>query len=751
MAEPGVPNSFNLAIQPHTLLDASNYKRELRSFRASSLQFKMPLTYTPLDPTRSEIRLLELLHSTTSINPIRCRIHTVSLKDILRYNAVSYVWGDRSNPLKITVDDSEVLVTQNLFYALKSLVRYVQPLSKLGDAFYLWVDAICIDQNNMEEKATQVPLMRDIYETAFAVFAFVGSTNTKITTTMEALEEIRPLVEASIGDHTLGFDWMEECPQLWTSDDGLQNEFWDGLEQFLTLEYWSRVWILQEVVLASHLFFIATNNGSTVVMSFDALEIWNHFISMVEGGSLQRPKVFPEKLWALVTRQYRSGGVLSCVFSIRAYRERLVNDTEASRLKMTNLNVFNVVTANVHATNPKDEIYGLLGVMDLDIEIDYSDSLTVRTIYTRFAELCFAAGRGSSLLSSAGIGWNENYINPFNLPSWVPDRHTQGYGPESVVLMAYFGVFSANAGMDTSLWTVTPNGSLLVPGCVCEIVQHHVFQPTTKPSDQAVASFEFCARFTRSRNAKPGKSRMTPLQMLFRTLLRDLCPINQEFRDSANRVRLYSERVPPAELLQYARTFLYCVTYFNDNADEELNLEQAVERIQQLGYDPKSESFVEFLLKQFLPQAKIRAEAFYTTPEGERVPLSSIGGSVAGDNSKSVTESEETISRNLSQLRLALGTYSFASNLESLSCIGDSVVNFGLVELSDGRPALVPPESAIGDYICALNPCEYPVVLRRHGSSYKHIGACFVIGLMDGEAVSIVDAGKTGVQQFEII
>ncbi|OCK75956.1 HET-domain-containing protein, partial [Lepidopterella palustris CBS 459.81] len=134
----------------------------------------MPLTYTPLDPTRSEIRLLELLHPTTGTNPIRCRIHTVSLKDILRYNAVSYVWGDRSNPLKITVDDSEVLVTQNLFYALKSLVKYVQPLSELGDAFYLWVDAICIDQNNMEEKATQIPLMRDIYETAFAAFAFMG-------------------------------------------------------------------------------------------------------------------------------------------------------------------------------------------------------------------------------------------------------------------------------------------------------------------------------------------------------------------------------------------------------------------------------------------------------------------------------------------------------------------------------------------------------------------------------------------------
>jgi hypothetical protein len=44
------------------------------------------------------------------------------------------------------------------------------------------------------------------------------------------------------------------------------------------------------------------------------------------------------------------------------------------KMNMTNLAVFNLIAKHLHATNPKDQIYGLLSIMDLIIEIDYSDS-----------------------------------------------------------------------------------------------------------------------------------------------------------------------------------------------------------------------------------------------------------------------------------------------------------------------------------------------------------------------------------------
>jgi hypothetical protein len=212
------------------------------------------------------------------------------------------------------------------------------------------------------------------------------------------------------------------------------------------------------------------------------------------------------------------------------------------KMKMKNLAVFNLIAKHLHATNPKDQIYELLGIMGLIVEIDYSDSMSVRALYSTFAELRFAAGNGSSILSTPGVGWNAIYINPFNLPLWVPDWYTPGYGPKSPILINWFGVYSANAGMRTSSSTVVSNGTLLARGCVCEMVQHHVFRRTTANiSDPIAAAFKFCVQFIRSRASKLSGFRTTLLQMLFRTLLLDLCPINLNLRDSAKAIRLYSD------------------------------------------------------------------------------------------------------------------------------------------------------------------------------------------------------------------
>jgi hypothetical protein len=132
-----------------------------------------------------------------------------------------------------------------------------------------------------------------MHESAFAVLAFMGSSDTMVTVTMQTLEEILPQVEASIGNHAPGLDWMEQYPTLWTSENDLKIDFWNGLVQFLSLEYWSRIWIFQEMVLAPYLFFIITNNGTATVLFFGALEKWCSLIDLVADGSLQRPQLSP--------------------------------------------------------------------------------------------------------------------------------------------------------------------------------------------------------------------------------------------------------------------------------------------------------------------------------------------------------------------------------------------------------------------------------------------------------------------------
>jgi hypothetical protein len=84
----------------------------------------------------------ELIHGDLDQNP--------------EYSALSYVWGDGTARTKIEYNGCEAEVTKNLAEALQHLRH--EPESR-----YLWVDALCINQDNVEEKGHQVALMKDIY------------------------------------------------------------------------------------------------------------------------------------------------------------------------------------------------------------------------------------------------------------------------------------------------------------------------------------------------------------------------------------------------------------------------------------------------------------------------------------------------------------------------------------------------------------------------------------------------------------
>lgn len=111
--------------------------------------------YTTLKNHQWEIRILVLLPGEWH-DPITCHVKTVSLHDKPEFDAISYVWGDEKDRQLIHVNNHDMLVTTNLYLALRRLRKSSKP-------YNLWVDAICIDQSNIHEKNHQVSLMGDIY------------------------------------------------------------------------------------------------------------------------------------------------------------------------------------------------------------------------------------------------------------------------------------------------------------------------------------------------------------------------------------------------------------------------------------------------------------------------------------------------------------------------------------------------------------------------------------------------------------
>lgn len=119
------------------------------------------------------IRLILLQPSSTEDAEIRCKVvHTrlslYELNTIDHYTALSYVWGSSTSTGTIWVDESQVAVTANLYSALRDLRDTTKMLP-------LWVDAICINQSNNEEKAQQISLMGRIYATATHTIIYLGA------------------------------------------------------------------------------------------------------------------------------------------------------------------------------------------------------------------------------------------------------------------------------------------------------------------------------------------------------------------------------------------------------------------------------------------------------------------------------------------------------------------------------------------------------------------------------------------------
>lgn len=122
----------------------------------------------PLDAERSEIRLL-ILHPAGWHEPIRCDFNIVSLDDRPNYSALSYVWGQEKASDEISLRGCSFWVRPNLFKALRRLRAHGG-----GHTVTVWADAICINQESVAERNSQVAMMGEIYSLSERVHVWLG-------------------------------------------------------------------------------------------------------------------------------------------------------------------------------------------------------------------------------------------------------------------------------------------------------------------------------------------------------------------------------------------------------------------------------------------------------------------------------------------------------------------------------------------------------------------------------------------------
>jgi hypothetical protein len=154
---------------------------------------------------------------------MQCRTEVVQLSDSPQYLAVSYAWGDDTAEYHIMMDEKETTVRRNLY----DLLRHLQ---SIYTELPLWIDALCITQTDVSERNHQVNMMGSIFGSATRVIVWLG-------------------VQEDGSDRAMQF-LLEHRSQDGTSATTKHtNAEMDCLHDLCGRIYWTRTWIIQEIVL----------------------------------------------------------------------------------------------------------------------------------------------------------------------------------------------------------------------------------------------------------------------------------------------------------------------------------------------------------------------------------------------------------------------------------------------------------------------------------------------------------------------
>jgi hypothetical protein len=194
--------------------------------------------YSPIDLEGPLLRLVRLFKGSFP-DDIQCEIFLAWLhgyEKCMPYEALSYTWGSTERTSEITTNDCTLAVTENLHHALRYL-RY-----EYTDRI-LWIDLICINQDDFQERSHQVAQMRDIYKEAEQVLIWLGLPTYNTSLSMDSMRGY----QQRHGIQGNGVPQANLWIDTWLRSNSKEHPQSNGLKELLSRPWFRRIWVLQEV------------------------------------------------------------------------------------------------------------------------------------------------------------------------------------------------------------------------------------------------------------------------------------------------------------------------------------------------------------------------------------------------------------------------------------------------------------------------------------------------------------------------
>lgn len=364
-------------------------------------------------------------------SPIRCylRTHNLQTGPETDYIALSYVWGPETYQPTIFLNGRSFPVTRNLHCAL-------QHIRDRNSQMSLWIDAVCINQDDNEERGHQIAHMRSIYRCASRVIIWLGEAD---ETSDVAVDYLR--YEAH-DDHT-----MPPC-----------------VIDIFCRPWWSRVWVVQEA---------ASARSEPVFRCGDKELPWSCL------RSLQSKVPFTGWLqYVMEVRRWRhllqdAGDPMAKMHTtihMRMFYGAVDRLRHGSALSWRDVLALGYV---MQSTDPRDRIYALMGLLDpqksLRLEPDYDQDVALVRREAAFRSLKCSEGLEPLTITSL--------LSRENLPTWAADLTN---GEPGIFMAADTGIYQAAKETVARLRCSTDYKILHASGIVCDTIVDVVYGRNNK-------------------------------------------------------------------------------------------------------------------------------------------------------------------------------------------------------------------------------------------------------------------------------
>lgn len=363
----------------------------------------MSLPYERLSTAKKEIRVLRV-QAAQQAGRISATSHVISLEaECEPFNAISWCWGDASLRKSVLIDGVLIDVPARA-------VEVLQAVSLDGSRTDrpIWLDAICINQLDVKERAQQVAIMKDVYSRAENVFAWIGHAS-------DDEEDVKIAIGAIIQQCRDNVDDLGELDRPVLRDPRILHRRgfsydllpttcnWSAISRFYSAELFSRLWIVQEISLARKPTCLL---GNTCVPWVD--------VGLAAEWMMHRNYERPEYCGM--------------------YLQGIVNCSIISHFRARVSTVDGILTCSTQfkTTEPRDKIYGLLGLIQREVgdntgrtqpdflSVDYK--LPVATVYTMATRMMIEMTGRLNVLRFPEL--NPEFASVCGLvedcPSWVP-------------------------------------------------------------------------------------------------------------------------------------------------------------------------------------------------------------------------------------------------------------------------------------------------------------------------------------------